>query len=154
MLFELYWIVKLIKQNTNNSQLHLMDGTQNMLASWEKESYLYKLYHDSTGSNNISFRVSENEVADSNNPYLIQRYQSFVMSNKLTSDIFDRGSTKLFWSGRPDFLLEVYEKETNLLVKLIIGEVKNTSSVEYAITGLRELIDYFHLAKDNKSDYY
>lgn len=51
------------------------------------------------------------------------------------------------------FLLEVFDKETDTLVKLIIGEVKNTSNIGYAITGLEELLDYMLLVKNNKGDY-
>ncbi|CQR46580.1 hypothetical protein BN1058_00849 [Paraliobacillus sp. PM-2] len=153
VLFELYWIVQIIKQNTNNSKLYLMDSTQNMVASWEKESYLYKLYHDSTGSNDVSFSVSASEVSESNNPYLKRKYQSFTVANNLVKDFFDRSQANLFWRGRPDFLLEVREKETNKLVKMIIGEVKNTSDLKYAITGLEELLDYIYLVKDRKADY-
>ncbi len=153
VLFELYWIVQLIKHNAEESQLHLMDGSQNMVASWEKESHIYQLFHDSTGSNEIHFSVAANEISKSNNSYLQKKYQSFTTSNALAHDFFGRSPTKFLWRGRPDFLLEIYDKKTNELVKLIIGEVKNTSKVEYAITGLEELLDYVHFVKDRKGDY-
>lgn len=153
VLFELYWIVQLIKQNTEISQLHLMDGTQNIVASWEKEFHSYQLYHDSSGSNNIQFRVGANEVSESNNSYLKRKYQSFTSSNILAHELFGLNKSNILWRGRPDFLLEIYDKKTGELVKLIIGEVKNTSGVEYAITGLKELLDYVHFVKDAKGEY-
>ncbi|SDQ81337.1 hypothetical protein [Virgibacillus salinus] len=153
VLFELYWIVQLIKQNTDESQLHLMDGSQNMVASWEKDSYVYRLYHDSTGSDVVQFGVGASEIAESDNPYIQQKYQSFTESNKLAQEFFGRKPSNSIWRGRPDFLLEVYEKYSVELVKLVIGEVKNTSRVEYATTGLEELLDYVHFVKDGKGEY-
>jgi hypothetical protein len=153
VLFELYWIIQLIKKNTNESQLHLIDGSQNMVASWETEFYLHKLYHNSTGSNEIQFSITADEISESSNSFLKRKYRSFTTSNLFAHEFFGRTPTKFLWRGRPDFLLEVYNKETNKIVKLIIGEVKNTSRVEYAITGLEELLDYVHFVKDAKGDY-
>lgn len=50
-------------------------------------------------------------------------------------------------------MLDVCERDTDTLVKLFIGEVKNTSRVKYAITGLEELLDYVHFVKDGKGEY-
>ncbi|MGD6961521.1 hypothetical protein ACQCVB_04885 [Fictibacillus phosphorivorans] len=153
VLFELYWIIQLIKKNTEESQLYLMDGSQNMVASWGKDTFLYRLYHDSNGSNGINFRISASEIAESNNPYLRNKYKSFTTLNTLINEFFSRKSTNYIWSGRPDFLLEVYDKNTNQLLKLIIGEVKNTSRTDYAITGLEELLDYIHFVRNQKGEY-
>jgi hypothetical protein len=49
--------------------------------------------------------------------------------------------------------VEVYQIKTNALRKVILGEVKYTDSVEYAITGLRELMDYMKLVKDYNGTY-
>lgn len=153
VLFELYWIVQLIKQNTNESQLHLMDGSQNMVASWEEGLLEYRLYHDSTGSGAVRFHIGSSEIAESDNPYLQQKYQSFSESNRLAQEFFGRAVANSVWRGRPDFLLEIYNTDSGEMVKLIIGEVKNTSRVEYAITGLEELLDYVHFVKDGKGEY-
>lgn len=153
VLVELYWIVQLIKQNTDESQLHLMDGSKRPIASWDNESHVYRLYHDSTGSGIVQFSIVATEIEESNNLYLKQKYRSFRQTNSLTETIFGRTSHGNIWRGRPDFLLEIYDKDTSELVKVIIGEVKNTSRTEYAITGLEELLDYLHYVKDNKGAY-
>ncbi len=153
VLFELYWIVQLIKKNTEESKLHLMDGSQNMVASWENNCKLYNLYHDSTGSNQLQFRVQTDEISESNNLFLKQKFQSATNSNLLVAQFFGHNQSNNLWRGRPDFLLEVYDKETGGLKKVVIGEVKNTSKMEYAITGLKELLDYVHFVKDAKGDY-
>ena len=153
VLFELYWIIQLIKKNTDVSQLHFMDGSHNLVASWDTDSHLYKLYHDSTGSGEVKFSISSNEISESNNVYLKRKYQSFTSANELANEFFGRKTSNFLWQGRPDFLLEVYNKQTSRIVKLIIGEVKNTSRVDYAITGLEELLDYLHFVKNSKGDF-
>lgn len=153
VLFELYWAIRLIREETDESQLHLMDGSQSKVASWEKESFLYHLYHDSNGSKEVQFKVHAKEISESNNEYLKQKYRSFTQSNRLIQSFFGSTPNQLYWSGRPDLLLEVYDKYTNKLVKVIIGEVKNTKNKEYAITGLEELVDYMHLIRDKKGNY-
>lgn len=153
VLFELYWVIKLIKENTKDSQLHLMDGSQNLVASWDTKSHLYKLYHDSTGSGEVKFSILSSEILQSNNNYLKRKYQSFTSVNDLAFEFFGRNTSKFLWQGRPDFLLEVYDRKTSRIEKIIIGEVKNTSRVDYAIIGLEELLDYLHFVKDNKGNY-
>lgn len=153
VLFELYWVVQLIKNNTEESRLYILDGSHNLVASWEKEQQEYHLYHNSAGSDRISFHIAAREVEASNNPYLERKYDSFTSYNKLANTFFNRTPNNSLWRGRPDFLLEVLDKDTGELVKLIIGEVKNTSRVEYASTGLAELLDYVHFVKDSKGEY-
>lgn len=62
----------------------------------------------------------------------------------------DKSVSDLIWQGRPDILVEVYERHSNQLVKPFIGEVKNTSDIGYALQGLEELIDYIHFVKDRR----
>lgn len=153
VLFELYWVVQIIKKNAKECELYLLDGSQNLFASWKDPAFIYRLYHDSVGSGNIQFNVAASEVAESENTYLQHKYQSFQLSKQVVQEVFGRSSSSQFWGGRPDFLLEVYQVETNELAKVVIGEVKNTTHINYGITGLRELMDYIHLAKDSKGSY-
>ncbi|MEK4566922.1 hypothetical protein MKX54_19770 [Alkalihalobacillus sp. FSL R5-0424] len=153
VLFELYWIVQIVKHNTKNSRLYLIDGTRNKVASWEEDDLSYHLYHDSAGSNQIQFKVGLDEIRDSNNPYLELTYLAHRETNKLIQSIFGKAKNQHVWRGRPDFLIEIYDLKSNELVKVIIGEIKNTSSVDYAMTGLKELVTYMHLVKNNKQEY-
>ncbi|MGP4039020.1 hypothetical protein ACTWP4_03785 [Gracilibacillus sp. D59] len=153
VLFELYWIIKIIKQHTDKSQLHLMDGGQNKVATWEDASHIHHLYHDSTGSDSVIFHVPISEIEGSQHPYLQQKYQSLETTKGLAKNIFGRNITSNLWQGRPDFLIETYERSTNKLTQLTIGEVKNTSRIEYATTGLEELVEYLYLVKDRKGRY-
>ncbi|WP_416150244.1 hypothetical protein ACM26V_04450 [Salipaludibacillus sp. HK11] len=153
VLFELYWIVKLINQQTNQSELYLMDGSQNKVASWEKDNFHYTIYHDSTGSGKTKFHLKSTEIANSNNLFLKQKYHAFQIQNEIQQKVFGKMPSENLWRGRPDFLIEVKDKKSDELIKVVIGEVKNTSRIEYAITGLKELLDYIHFVKNNKDEY-
>ena len=148
-LFELYWVVQLIKQNTETSTLHLMDGTDHLVASWEKGAYHYYVYHDSTGPKELSFNILRTELKDSVDPYVQRIYDAFEQANKYGEAWFGREKSNIFRLGRPDIIVVIRHKESEKMVKLIIGEVKNTTSTNYAMTGLRELLDYIYLVKYN-----
>ncbi|MDF2788618.1 MAG: hypothetical protein K0S80_1716 [Neobacillus sp.] len=124
VLFELYWIIQLIKKNTNESQLHLMDGSQNMVASWETEFYSYKLYHNSTESNEIQFSITTDEISENSNSFLKRKYRSFTTSNLFAHEFFGRTPTKFLWRGRPDFLLEVIIRKLTKSLNLLFGKLR------------------------------
>lgn len=155
-LFELYWIIQLIKQNSSETQLYLLDGrssAHNIIASWEDNEQLYYLYHDSSGSKSIDFRVPLKEIEDSVQPIIQQKYRSFNHSNQLASEVFNKSLSSYIWNGRPDFLVEIYDKNNDELKKLVIGEVKNTKDISYASKGLGELLDYIYFVKSRKASY-
>lgn len=153
VLFELYWVVQLIKKNTKNSKLYLLDGRRNLVASWSDGRYDYSIFHDSAGSDDIQFRILGTELAGSNHPYLGRIYESFQMYNEFTESFFNKLPRKAYHQGRPDFLIEIRKAEGGELVRLIIGEVKNTNNINYASTGMRELLDYIYLVRDSKGNY-
>lgn len=147
VLFELYWAIQIIKANTDESTLYLMDGSDNMIASWEKGDYYYTLYHDSTGPRDLSFQTYADELKSKDNKYIQQLHKSFEQTNQYAEIFFNRPRTKLYRQGRPDLILIVRHKETNEIEKIMIGEVKHTTDINYAIRGLEELLDYIHLVK-------
>jgi len=107
VLFELYWIVKLINQQTKQSELYLLDGSQNKVASWEKDDCRYTIYHDSAGSGKAKFHLKSSEIANSNNLFLKQKYHAFQMQNEIQKKVFGKMPSENLWRGRPDFLIEV-----------------------------------------------
>ena len=153
VLFELYWVIQFIKQNSNDTNLFLIDGKQNKVATWQKEERTFHLYHDSHGSGELTFNVPLEEIRESGNSYLIQKVKAIEDSKTLVETIFGRSIKQGVWNGRPDILIEVYDNNTNELVEVIIGEVKLTDREEYAITGLKELLEYKYLIKNKKSGY-
>ena len=151
VLFELYWVVQLIKHNSENAELRLIDGRDNLVASWSDEENTYYLYHDSTGSNQIHFHITVDEMKEYTHPFIDRKVESMNLAVKMANETFGRGfDTTTLWSGRPDIIVEVYDNESGSLKKIYLGEVKYTTSVDYTITGLRELVDYMKLIKDKK----
>lgn len=156
VLFELYWIVKMIRTNAADVELQLLDGKNrnNLVAEWVDKVNVYKIYHDSTGSGRIKFRIDSDEVASDFHPYIHRRLQSSAEAERNARRFFGLGfDTKIYWSGRPDIILEVVDRKSDKLKKVVIGEVKYTNRVEYAITGLRELTDYMKLVRDESGNY-
>lgn len=152
VLFELYWIVQILKKQAN-AVYYLMDGTNSKVASWADEEYDFHLYHDSAGSNRVRFSIHSDELAQSANPYLIHESQSFDKYNQLAQSFFRQEKSLNYWRGRPDILIEKVHRQSGKLAGLTIGEIKNTQSTNYASKGLSELVSYMHLVKDKNGDY-
>lgn len=153
VLFELYWVISLIKNNAMGEKLYLVNGRENMVAKWEDELYAYEIYHDSTGSGELLFQVNLDEVDNSENDFLNRSVCSYKKAMKLSEQIFRSNLDKSYWRGRPDILIEIKDKNTNTLKKVIIGEVKYTDKIETAKIGLKELLEYIMLVKDSDSNY-
>ena len=154
VLFELYWVVQLIKHNSKNAELRLIDGRDNLVTSWSDVENTYYLYHDSTGSNRLHFHITVDEMKEYTHPFIDRKVDSMNLAVKIANETFGRGfDTTTLWSGRPDIIVEVYDNESGSLKKIYLGEVKYTTSVDYTITGLKELVDYMKLIKGQKNQF-
>lgn len=155
VLFELYWTIQIIKDSTNDAQLQLIaSGRNNLVASWKTNEKIYYIYHDSVGSSNISFHISSDEVAGTHHPFIAKKLTSMKNALAVAQASFkSQFDINTYWRGRPDIIIEIYTKETSELKKVIIGEVKDTKKTDYAVTGLRELMDYMELVKDKNGNY-
>lgn len=156
-LFELYWTIKIIKQfgSLDKLKFRLIDKGRGPVAIWEMGNYVYKIYHDSfpghfrlkESAEELSALLKEKEK----NNYLGREIKVLEKMGELT------GSSKNgLWGGRPDILLEKYEKldADEKLVSLFIGEVKFSQDQRYAIQGLKELLEYIAFIRSNyKSEY-
>lgn len=146
VLFELYWVLMIIKTWAQGAQLSLLPRGQNLVASWQKGNFSYSLYHDSNGSSRVNFNVALTELENSKNLFLQRLYKSRTLRNELARRIFGENVDGNYFQGRPDILVEVCNSKGEL-VRIVIGEVKYTSSTDYAVQGLTELLDYMHFAK-------
>ncbi|CCU78694.1 hypothetical protein HSACCH_00833 [Halanaerobium saccharolyticum subsp. saccharolyticum DSM 6643] len=152
VLFELYWVMKLIETNTNKYSLELLDKKSNLTAEWSKGNYKYSLYHDSTGSDELNWKVKLSEVENSCNSYLKRKALSYKNAKKISS-IFNSEITSSYWNGRPDIIIEIRNRSDNSLKKIIVAEVKYTRNNDTAKKGLKELLDYMYLIKDSNEKY-
>ena len=146
VLFELYWAIKIIENNSEDYQLELIDEGQNMIASWSEDDLRYKVYHDSIGSNRVNWSIDLDELNDIENEFFKRK----ILSRKKARNISKIFSSKLssnYWKGRPDILIEIVDKNKDELKKIIIGEVKHTNSENTVKNGLKELFDYIYLVR-------
>jgi len=156
VLFELYWVMKLLEHNAErkNCQLELIENRSSIVARWQEEAGKeYTLYHDGGGSRNLSWTLTLDEFEEPASEYLQRRVESRRKARKF-SRIFNEPLSNNLWSGRPDIVLEARSKEGKL-EKVIIGEVKYTALASTARTGLKELMDYCQLLrfKDEGGNY-
>jgi len=162
VLFELYWVIKMIEAKSRKELkdivFNLIDGTNQIVAEWEDDDWTYRIYHDSVGK---SFQflerfedVSKDIESLGGDGYLIREGMVFKEWQKLCSEIFSLEKGDSFWGGRPDILLEKCKKDPDKPEQVFIGEVKYTDSEEYAAQGLRELLEYMALIKIKSSNKY
>ncbi|MDK2886821.1 MAG: hypothetical protein PWP54_1394, partial [Thermosipho sp. (in: thermotogales)] len=136
ILFELYWVIKIIKGNAKDYKMYIMDGKENKVATWEDNKHLYTIYHDSTGSNELMFKIAVDEVKNSliTNEFLKRQIMVYDRFRTIGSKLFeDREIYENIWQGRPDIIIEVRNKETNKLKKVVLGEVKYTTDKNYVL---------------------
>jgi hypothetical protein len=145
VLFELYWVIKIIKDNFENPKFRLIVPGENVVAEWESGEYLYKIYHDSCGSFQFkeSIRYLDEQLEDKDN-YLGRELKVIEELERIAK----KHLQDTLWGGRPDIILEKYDAEGKI-VSLLIGEVKYTDDKAYAIQGLKELLEYIALIKES-----
>lgn len=148
VLFELYWAIKLINENTEQEQLNLIDGSSNLVTSWEAQERKYFIYHDTRGSGRLNWQVNLNELEETSDPFLRRRVEGYKLSQELNKSIFNKELSNTYWQGRPDIVIEIVNQENKKLEKVIIGEVKYTNNFDTVKQGLTELIDYLVLIRD------
>jgi hypothetical protein len=153
VLFELYWVIKLIRANANGYKLNLLDGNSNLTAEWFKGNYKYSLYHDSTASKELNWKVKLSEVENTSNSYLKRKALSYKKAKGI-SKIINLKIDDNYWSGRPDIIIEIRNRSDNSLKKIVLAEVKYTKRHETAKNGLKELLDYIYLIKDVNNQYF
>ncbi len=122
---------------------------ENVVAEWVSDDSTYRIYHDSCGSfkfkESIAWLNVNAQLKDKDN-YLGRELQVIDMLEKMTG----KGSQDSLWGGRPDIVLEKYD-ENGDIVSVLIGEVKYTDSKNYAIQGLKELLEYIALIKEGEN---
>ncbi|QTA37582.1 hypothetical protein JYK00_07570 [Thermosipho ferrireducens] len=155
-LFELYWVIKVIKNYQKDYKMYIMDVKENKVATWEDNEYLYIIYHNSTGSNELVFKVYRNEIEDSKvkDEFFKRQVMIFDQFRTIGSKLFDdREISENVWQGRPDILIEIRDTRTYELKKVIIGEVKYTTDKSYILQGLKELLEYIYFLKDKNGEF-
>ena len=155
VLFELYWIILLLKEFKKvckNLEYKLIKPDQpNLIAEWEYNNYLFKIFHDSTAK--LKFRENINDLKKELEDKLKVKYKDdenyfsreLKIHDKLKELVHRKSDS--FWGGRPDIIIKVFDNNETLKL-VVIGEVKYTNYRNYALSGLRELLEYMAFVRE------
>ena len=152
VLFELYWIFKIIQEfqkKAGDVRFNIIDGTNNIVAYWEDEKFRYRIFHNSIGS--LQFWESLKEAAiPKDDGFFVRESIALKKWEILSEEFFNLNKLDSLWGGRPDIILEISNIQSNKIFKVLIGEVKYTDNINYAAEGLRELLEYVSLVKEKQ----
>jgi hypothetical protein len=155
-LFELYWIIKIIKsfdRSENTINFKLIRHSQSLLAEWDMNGQHFQIYHDTVEPFGFSVDL-KNEIGDIEkldaDSYLFRSGKIFEEFDNLSQNLFGKGAGDSLWGGRPDIILTVTPDGEDKPDQVFIGEVKYTESEDYARQGLKELLEYMAFIKENK----
>lgn len=157
VLFEIYWIFKLIECITKNKNpiYHLIEGCcNNIVAEWEDENHLYKIFHNSCGNFIFSEKLTDIKRDFTIDDFISREKEVLEKWQEVSKHLFESIPGDSLWGGRPDIIIEKLNKNTGKIVQVMIGEVKYTDRKDYAMHGLKELLDYMALLKNCDRNYY
>jgi len=154
VLFELYWIIKIIDCfNASNINYELIKPGENLIASWTLNNNQFEIYHDS----NVNFLYKE-QINNIFNTYkekndYIGRYVHIL---KKYDELLDKRGY-IFRNKRPDIVLIKYNQNNGSeknITSILIGEVKYSEEISYLENGLKELLEYVAYAKMKNNNTY
>lgn len=145
-LFELYWVFRVLSSFDTAQYRVLADWRESpsTIARWEQDGSRYVLSHDLTGEA-LMFHESLDTQDINSDGYLFRLNEVLGRWQSLSKELLGRGGSESLWGGRPDIVLERFEENTDgewLIEDVFLGEVKYTQNIDYAATGLRELLEY------------
>lgn len=156
VLFELYWIFKILGSYDDVRFRVLSRDNSSIVAEWSEGDYEYVMYHDSTGEA-VTFNEQLGSESIEPDGYLYRMNAVLGRWQELSEALLDRGGSDTLWGGRPDILLERYrsnsESGNRELDQVFIGEVKYTRNADYAAIGLRELLEYMAFVRRSNGGY-
>ncbi len=144
VLFELYWVIRIIRAFRQYARVRFLpiEPGAPYVAQWTIAGDRYTISHDSTGRFGFSESIAAaRETLTSPDTCFGRLLRAREEFQALTG-----GTSDHLWGGRPDLVLEVIRADGRRL--LLLGEVKYTRSRDYAAQGLRELLEYMALARD------
>lgn len=158
VLFELYWIFRILDayEDVTYRVLSERHGNPSVVAEWEDNGARYVLSHDSTGTA-LTFAESMDPTDIESDGYLYRMNQIRGRWETLAEDLFGVDRSGPLWGGRPDIIIERFVEgpgDTQNLETVFVGEVKYTQDIGYALTGLRELLEYMTFARETASGSY
>mgnify|MGYP006272365667 CR=1 FL=1 len=154
-LFCLFGVMWRLRNQYPNLSLRRVDAETDVLALLEDETRRLEVYYDQSGPLRFfEAYPSSEDLAAREAPEMVQRQAAALERHERAVNAFlGAGSNRSFFNGRPDFLVLQYETNDedarDTLTNAIIGEVKYTQSINTFSSGLRELQEYLHFAREN-----
>ncbi len=156
--YELFWAFKLFFELVSESDdvtLYPVYAPGDLICCCKHGNYRYELHHNVSKTDNSNFNVNISELDHKSryDKHLFNQYKRLCM---YSMEFVGRSKkSSIFSYRRPDIVIEKINEKTGKLEKVIIGEVKNTTNIDYALEGMSELIEYTEIAsKDDKLDTY
>ncbi len=146
-LYELYCIFNIVsklEEEYKDIQLQIIEPGSEEIALMENEEKIIKIFHDSQGTLKFREEAPDLKPEEIGNKYLEKYLEVLKNHETALEDLLDRESYKTLYSGRPDLVIEIYEKEKGVetLEEVVIGEIKYTDKQTVFSQGLKELFEY------------
>lgn len=159
-LFCVFGVVRRLQQRYPKMELQPIKPKMEALAWLDSPDRRVEVYYDQNGPLSFFEAYPDSDtLAKLGVPKMVQRQaEAFEAQERAVEDFLSRGSQHSFYSGRPDFLVLVYQKEgtseqtaddAGELTDVLLGEVKYTRSKRTFSRGLRELFEYLYFARKN-----
>ncbi|KYH24036.1 hypothetical protein HAPAU_41150 [Halalkalicoccus paucihalophilus] len=148
-LFELFCIFRLLRRlSSQGLRLQPIEAKAAQLAVLEGDQYTIDVYHDQGGK--LSFYVPLSKLDDIDADY-VRRYRNIQHRHGSLIEAFLGNETRpSLFNGRPDFVFEVYESRArDVLIEVILGEIKYSDSPRTFTRGLEELLKYIEFAQQS-----
>ncbi len=148
-LFELFGVFKVIKivRQAFDVELQPIQDTSAAIARMESKTKRVEVFHDTQG--NLAFTESMDDV-EGPLPGYLRRYDELLDEHaEAAADTLGRNVDKNLFRGRPDLLVEVYDKTRGgeSLTEVLVGEMKYTNKDPTFSDGLKELLEYLKYAR-------
>lgn len=158
VLFELYWVFRILESYDAVEYRVLTDWgeSKSTVATWNQDDSQFRLSHDATGDG-LLFAESLGEESVEPDGYLYRMSEVLDRWQSLAESVLDRGGEDSLWGGRPDIVLERYERDEAdgwTLKEAFIGEVKYSRDINYIASGLRELLEYMAFVRRRSNQEY
>lgn len=157
VLFELYWIFRILDSFEDIRYQLITESSPSVIARWTTDTDRYVLYHNATGEGvNFAEKIDPDTIPKEG--YLFRLHKVIEQWQELSRNLLDRSTEESLWGGRPDILIEKYSRSSKTsseeLDQVFVGEVKYTRDSDYAASGLRELLEYMAFVTHHSTDDY
>ncbi|WP_152421828.1 hypothetical protein [Halorubrum saccharovorum] len=159
-LYEMYWILRILDtHNDSKRSLFTMASDENLIAKWKEDDATYLLFNDWDGKYNdkeyLRFDIptvedllpEDDEEGDQSNNSRSEREDLNLRIRNVLSNRYRLETTVFGYNPdkkTPDIVLIklATNSETPQIERILVGEVKHSTSIEYLRSGIQQLLEY------------